>query len=287
LYKLITNISNKNSLSPKLVPLTNMLSSSNIKLINSLRIKKYRDRENLYIIEGDKLVSEYLESGRTVKTLLAVNKWIDKKDKRLLSRAEEIITVSEKDLTKVSQLTTPQGVMAVVNFERYSPHLPSLADKLSIILDDVQDPGNLGTIMRAAAWFGIELIICSRGTVDVYNPKTIQSSMGAHLHVKVSYTDLTITLSELSGSDLPVYAATLDGEPVNKISKTHNGLLLFGNEARGISEELMPYVTQKISIPPYRKALPGIDSLNVAISAAIICNEFRYYSRQENKLYSK
>ncbi|MDT8402017.1 MAG: RNA methyltransferase [Bacteroidales bacterium] len=283
MYKLIANISNKNTLSSKSDPHTSMLSSSNIKLINSLRQKKYRERENLFVIEGDKLVSEYLASGRQVKLLLAVSEWIAKKDKTLLSRAKEIITVSEKEIAKVSQLTTPQGILAVANMERYQPDLASLTEKLSIALDDVQDPGNLGTIIRLAAWFGIEHILCSRGTVDLYNPKTVQSSMGAFLHVKVSYTDLAVTFSQLSESKLPVYAATLDGEQVHKINKTQHGLLLFGNEARGITAELLPYVTQKISIPPYRKALPGIDSLNVAMSAAIICNEFRRKGGQRTK----
>ncbi len=252
-----------------------MLSSSNIKLINSLRFKKFRDRNKLFVIEGDKLVSEYLASGKPVRMLLALPSWIEKKDRSLLSSAREIITVSEHELIKLSQLTTPQGTMALVDMERLIPDISSLEDKLTIVLDNIQDPGNLGTIIRIAAWFGIENIICSMGTVDVYNPKTIQSSMGALLHVNIAFTDLPDTFFQAAELNIPVYAATLDGEPVKNIDKTHNGFLLFGNESRGVSDEIMPYVTRKISIPPFKKAQAGIDSLNVAMSAAIICSEFR------------
>ncbi len=256
-----------------------MLSSANIKLINSLRYKKYRVRTRLYVIEGDKLVNEFLESGKQVKLLLAVNEWIENTDNKLLSSVKEIIAVNERELAKVSQLKTPQNTLALVDMENYSPDKIFIANSLSIALDNIQDPGNLGTIIRIAAWFGIENILCSQGTVDVYNPKTIQSSMGALLHVKVSYTDLAVLIPELTKMGTPVYAATLDGEPVQDITKTVNGLLLFGNESRGISGELMPYITHKLIIPPFRKALPGIDSLNVAMSAAIICNEFRRDSK--------
>ena len=252
-----------------------MLSSAKIKLINSLRYKKYRDRYGLFVIEGDKLVSEFLESGEPVKLLLALDKWIEKTDNKLLSSAEEIIKVSERELVKVSQHKTPQNTLALVSVRKYSPDKLSLSRTLSIALDNIQDPGNLGTIIRIAAWFGIENILCSHGTVDVYNPKTVQSSMGALLYVKVSYTDLALLIPELIKGGMAVYAATLDGEPLRDIKIRDKGLLLFGNESKGISDELTPYVNHKIIIPPFRKALPGIDSLNVAISAAIICNEFR------------
>jgi len=252
-----------------------MLSPSNIKLINSLRYKKYRDRYGLFVIEGDKLVGEFLESGKPVKLVLAQDKWIEKTGNKLLSAAEEIITVTERELVKLSRMKTPQNTLALVYTEKYIPDTASVSESLSIALDNIQDPGNLGTIIRIAAWFGIENILCSYGTVDVYNPKTVQSSMGALLHVKVSYTDLAILLTEVVKTGTSIYAATLDGEPVQDIKKKENGILLFGNESKGISNELLRYVTNKISIPPYRKLLPGIDSLNVAMSAAIICNEFR------------
>ncbi|MEA1886526.1 MAG: RNA methyltransferase [Bacteroidota bacterium] len=256
-----------------------MLSSANIKLINSLCQKKYRDRNKLFVIEGDKLVREFLESGKPVKLLLAMDEWIKKTDKELLSSVNEIITVNERELAKVSQLKTPQNTLALVDIEKHTPEKKSITGSLSIALDNIQDPGNLGTIIRIAAWFGIDNILCSKGTVDVYNPKTIQASMGALLHVKVSYTDLAVLIPDLVKAGTPVYAASLDGEPVQDIEKKNYGLLLFGNESKGISGELMRHVSHKIIIPPFKEVLPGIESLNVAISAAIICNEFRRDSR--------
>lgn len=252
-----------------------MLSSANIKLINSLAQKKYRDRHKLYIIEGDKLVSEFLAGNRTVKLLLARSEWLEKTDDSLLSAAENIIAVSENELRKVSGLKTPHNTLALIGIEDTVPGISALSGKLSIALDNIRDPGNLGTIIRIAAWFGIENIICSRGTVDVYNPKTIQATMGALIHVNVSYSDLPAFIRSLSEYGTAVYATTLDGEPVYNIKKPADGLLLFGNESRGLSETLMPWVTKKITIPPCIKPVPGIDSLNVAMTAAIVCNEFR------------
>jgi TrmH family RNA methyltransferase len=256
-----------------------MLSSANIKLINSLALKKYRDRHKLFIIEGDKLVNEFLASNRTINLLLARSGWIDKTDGRLLSAAGEIITVSENELRKASRLKTPHNTLALVGIEDSVPEVSSLSGKLSIALDNIRDPGNMGTIIRIAAWFGIENIICSSGTVDVYNPKTIQASMGALIHVNVSYSELPGFIHSLSESGTPVYATALDGEPVYNISLPAGGLLLFGNESRGLSEEVMSCATKKITIPPHNKPLPGIDSLNVAMTAAIICSEFRRNSR--------
>lgn len=252
-----------------------MLSSAKIKLINSLRLKKYRETNRLFVIEGDKLVSEFLESGKPIYLILATDEWLEETDTEILSGAKEIIKVNKKELARVSQLKTPQNTLALVIIEDPRLIKKSVANSLTIALDNIQDPGNLGTIIRIAAWFGIENILCSPDTVDVYNPKVIQSSMGALIHVKVTYTNLAVIIPELKEMGVMVYAATLDGKPVQDIEKTDKGLLLFGNESRGISTELIPLITHKMVIPPYRKALPGIDSLNVAMSAAIICNEFR------------
>lgn len=252
-----------------------MLSSANIKLINSLRLKKYRERNKLFVIEGDKFIKEVLESGRHVKLLLARNEWLNKTYKELLSPVDEIITVNERELAKVSQLKTPQNTLALISIEKHTVDKEFISRSLSIALENIQDPGNLGTIIRIAAWFGIENILCSKGTVDLYNPKTIQASMGALLHVNVTYTNLVDIIPDLVKAGTPVYAASLEGEPVQDIEKKTYGVLLFGNESKGISGDLMHYASHKIVIPPYKKVLPGIESLNVAVSAAIICNEFR------------
>jgi len=252
-----------------------MLSSSNIKLINSLGYKKYRERHGLFIIEGDRLVRELLESGKTVIKLFALPAWLDETDASLLALAREVIPVNERDLQKVSHLSTARSALALVETEHHKPFIKSLSTSINIALDNIQDPGNLGTIMRIAAWFGIENIICSKGSTDVYNPKTVQASMGALLHVRVCYADLGSVLSSLSEKGIPVYAATLEGQAVYDADKSPEGMLLFGNETRGISGELLPFVSHKISIPPAAESRAGIDSLNVAMSAAIICNEFR------------
>jgi len=252
-----------------------MLSSENIKFIRSLLLRKYREKNKLFIIEGDKLVSEFLASTNPVKLLLARPAWLENAGDDLLAAAEEIISVNDRELRKVSSLKTPQNTLALVAIEKKEPAVSSLAGSLNIALDNIRDPGNLGTIIRIAAWFGIKNIICSHGTVDVYNPKTVQSSMGALIHVDITYTDLPELIAEIGKRGTPVYATTLDGEPVQNIKKSDRGLLLFGNESRGLSDEIMSQVTHRLIIPPYNVVRPGIDSLNVAMSAAIICNEFR------------
>lgn len=225
------------------------------------------------------MVSEFLASSRRVKLLIARSRWLEKTDDRLLAAAEKIIAVSEKELRKVSRLKTAADTLALVSIENSKPDLSTLSDKLSIGLDNIRDPGNMGTIIRIAAWFGIEHIICSKGTVDIYNPKTVQATMGALIHVNVSYSELPAVLESMSESRTPVYAATLDGEPVYNLEKPSGGLLLFGNESKGLSEDIIPWVTKKITIPPLIRPLPGIDSLNVAMTAAIICSEFRRNNR--------
>jgi len=201
--------------------------------------------------------------------------WKDKTDEKLLHEADELIIVDERELKKISQLKTSPGALAVVEIENQPRDIKSIAGNLTIGLEDIQDPGNLGTIIRIAAWFGIDTIVCSENTVDVYNPKVLQASMGAILHVKVIYTDLAALLPEMIEDKIPVFATTLDGVPVQSIKKTDTGMLLFGNESRGLSKELIAYATHRIMIPSHRKISPGIESLNVAASAAVICNEFR------------
>ncbi len=252
-----------------------MLSASNIKLIRSLQYKKYRDKFRLYVIEGDKLVTEFLTGGKQLRKLLALPSWIEKADKALLERAGEIIEVSQAELSKVSALKTAHETLALVEIENIKPEISLFSNKLTIALDDIRDPGNLGTIIRIAAWFGIDNIICSNDTVDLYNPKVIQASMGAMLHVSVFYENLLAFIPQLAGSGLTIYSAVMDGRPVYGLGKKQPAVLIFGNESRGISKELLQLSDYRISIPPYEKSRPGIESLNAAMSAAIICNEFR------------
>ncbi len=252
-----------------------MLSSSNIKLINSLEHKKYREKYNLFVIEGNKIVSEFLGGGMPVEKVFATSSWLNDNTGTKLSAAGEIINVSENELKRISKLKTPPGVLALVRIKVRQPDIQKISTGLSIGLESIRDPGNLGTIIRIAAWFNIAYIICSNDSVDVYNPKTVRSSMGALAHTKVIYTDLALFTKKLCKLGTPVYATDLNGKSVYKSKLSDRGLLLFGNESKGLSGLLEPFVSHKLLIPPSGKTLPGIDSLNVAMSAAIICSEFR------------
>ncbi|HKL66973.1 MAG TPA: RNA methyltransferase [Bacteroidales bacterium] len=252
-----------------------MLSSSNIKLINSLEHKKYREKYNLFVIEGNKIVGEFLGGGMPVEKVFATPSWLKENKGTKLSAAGEVINVSENELKKVSKLKTPPGVLALVRIKDRDIDIQKIATGLSIGLESIRDPGNLGTIIRIAAWFNIAYIICSNDSVDVYNPKTVRSSMGALAHTNVIYTDLALFTGKLRKLGTPIYAIDLDGKSVYESKLSNRGLLLFGNESKGLSGLLEPFVSDKLLIPPSGRILPGIDSLNVAMSAAIICSEFR------------
>ena len=261
-----------------------MLSNSDQKLINSLQQKKYREKNMLFVVEGDKLVSEFLAGHMKVRKVFALQDWLKKTDDSLLAAADQVFSINERELGKISTLASPNGSLALVEIKRDKPEPSYLQNELSIVLDNIQDPGNLGSIIRIAAWFGIRTIICSKNTVDIYNPKTIQSSMGAILHVSVYYTELAEFLPLILETNLPVYGSFLEGQSIYDIEKQDKGLIIFGNESKGISANLLPFINKKILIPPFKSSTYGIDSLNVAMSAAIICNEFR---RDGKRHYSK
>ena len=252
-----------------------MLSNKNIKFINSLQKKKFRDNHGLYIIEGDKLVREFIESDSGLELLVAKPEWISGLPEDKLKDIKTVIPVTYDELKKVSTLKSPHNSLALVKIQKRTLNWESLLKDLSLVLDFVQDPGNMGTIIRIAAWFGIRTVICSENCVDIYNPKVIQSTMGALLHVDVVYTNLTEFLLKSNELKLPVYATSLEGESVYESDLSQNGLILFGNESKGISTEYQSMVTKKLLIPSYGTIDAGLDSLNVAMSAAIICSEFR------------
>jgi TrmH family RNA methyltransferase len=188
--------------------------------------------------------------------------------------ADETVTVTYDELRRISSLRTPHNVLAVAAMpeREYSDSL--LAGRLTPVLEYVQDPGNLGTIIRIAAWFGMGNIVCSPDCVDFYNPKVIQATMGAFMHVNVWYRPLDEFLGKAVSDGISVYGATMDGRSVYQSDLGGEGIILFGNESRGISDGLMGYVTRKITIPGPGKPLAGIESLNVSMAAAIICSEF-------------
>ncbi len=251
-----------------------MISKNRIKYIQSLQVKKVRDEEQLYLIEGDKLVMEHLHSGMRLRFLAAVPEFIDlllPEEKALI---DEIEPASIRDLERMSNLKTPHNAIASVSFPVNLPDPMKITGTLLIALDSVQDPGNLGTIIRAAAWFGFRHIICSLNCADVYNPKVIQASMGAILNVSVGYHDLAEVLEDAGKKGLPVYGTYLEGESVYASKLGNRGIILFGNESRGISDDLLPFITTRLLIPKFSSSIHGVESLNIGMAASVVFSEF-------------
>ncbi len=248
-----------------------MLSKNTIKHIHSLKIKKFRDEFYEFIAEGDKLVSELLESNFEIIEIFAVKEWLasHKIDDNI---AITEVTVSE--LERISNLTTPNMVVALVEIPQSHAIAAADFEKLILVLDEIKDPGNLGTIIRIADWFGISTIVCSENTVDVYNPKVVQATMGSIARVNVQYTDLTVFFKNIP-KNLPVYGTLLNGENIYTQPLSKNGIIIIGNESKGISEAFMPAITQKLYIPSFAEN-PGnkAESLNASVATAIVCAEF-------------
>jgi len=251
-----------------------MISRNKVKFLVSLQKKKVRDEERLYIIEGDKLVKEFLNSGRKITSLFAKPEFISGIAEESVNKIDEIVPVSYEELKKISCLNTPHNAIAVIKMEKEEIQPARVLKYLSLALDFIQDPGNLGTIIRAAAWFGIKNIVCSEDCVDVYNPKVVQATMGALLNVQVYYYDLREFLKAAGERGIPVYATVLDGESIYKHPLGSNGVILLGNESKGISDDLMPYVTTKLVIPKFTSHTRGIESLNAGMAASIVLSEF-------------
>jgi len=251
-----------------------MISKNKTKYIVSLQNKKVRDEEQLYVIEGDKLVKEYLLSGIRFRLLAAVPEYIASlmpEEKKLI---DEVDIISYDDLKRISTLKKPHNAIALVPVVPWKFDPDSILKDLCAALDFVQDPGNLGTIIRSAAWFGIKNIVCSEDSVDMYNPKVIQASMGALLQVKVHYCNLRLFLGITRKKGLPVYGTMIEGESIYDRKLDKRGIILLGNESRGISDELMPLISDKIMIPRFSDHNYGIDSLNVGMAAAVVFSEF-------------
>jgi RNA methyltransferase, TrmH family len=251
-----------------------MISRNKAALIISLQKKKVRDEEKLFVIEGDKIVKEFLEAKVVVKALVALPEFLNSLTLFHKHGIDEIIPVTENDLKKISSLKTPHNALAVISMIEPTGEKEDLKKELTIALDCVQDPGNLGTIIRSAAWFGIKNIYCSEDCADVYNPKVIQASMGAILHVNVNYISLPGFLKSAQDENIKIYGAMMEGASIYSYKLGSSGIILLGNESKGISEELLPYITDRIMIPKLAEARQGIDSLNVSMAASVILSEF-------------
>ena len=250
-----------------------MLSKNKIKFIQSLDRKKIRDERGVFLAEGNKLVEEALFSDFEIELLVATEEFMS--ERNIASTAFEIITTDRESIKKASLLQSPQEALAVIK----KPSLPAseikCAGRLSLALDCIQDPGNLGTILRIANWFGINQIICSPDTVDGYNPKVVQASMGAIFRVKLLYTGLFDFLQDKKKSGCPVYGTFLDGENIYQQQLSPSGILVMGNEGNGISAEIEPLISGKLFIPSFAENNTKPESLNVAVATAICCSEFR------------
>lgn len=245
-----------------------MISKNQIKQVKALHLKKFRDEEKLFIAEGIKVVNEIITTNpEIIHQLFVTESYLQGNSNALQKTRVEYVTISEEDLKKISTQSQPNNALAVCYyFEETAPEI-DFKKQFSFYLDDIRDPGNLGTILRMADWFGIEEIFCSKQSTDVYNPKTIQSAMGSFLRVKVHYCDLY----EVAKKDIPVYGAVLDGENIYK-ADLKNGLIIIGNEANGINEKNYKFITHPISIPSAENS--STESLNAAMATAVICSEF-------------
>lgn len=242
-----------------------MLSKSQINLLKSLQQKKFRREHGLFIVEGHKSITEFINSVYPVQAVYYTPSF----DSKVLKLSQKInfCEISVTELEKISSLKTPQDALALVKIPQW-PALrhEQLKGKFSLVLDGIQDPGNIGTIIRIADWFGIDHIICSEDTVDAYNPKVVQACMGSLARVKVHYTSLTEFLSEIM---LPVFGALLDGANIYDTDFGKEGLIVMGNEGNGLRPEIQKMVNKAITIPRIGKA----ESLNVAIATALFCSE--------------
>ena len=236
-----------------------MITRNQAKYIQSLGQKKLRDEEQVFIAEGPKLVNELLQADNCkVVQVYAIDEWAN-----TARTNAEIIRITTDELQKISQLTTANQVLAIVKKINWSND-PAIKGMVSLVLDDIQDPGNMGTIIRLADWFGIKNIFCSSGCADIYNPKVVQSSMGSITRVRVEYIDLNALFE--AHKDIRIYATVLDGRDVTKMEKLNEGLIVIGNESKGIREEIVKASNVQITIPGKGKA----ESLNAAVATGII-----------------
>lgn len=244
-----------------------MIGKNTIKWVHSLEMKKNRKREGLFVAEGPKVVGDLLSRFR-LHSVFATDEWTGGDSIGAEVRLER---VDDDTLRRLSFLQHPQQVVAVMEMNK-EEKVEVDADRLTIMLDGVQDPGNLGTIIRIADWFGIDSIICSPDTADAYNPKVVQATMGSLGRVSVTYSPLVPLLSSLP-ADMPIYGTLLDGKDIYQKELTRHGVIIMGNEGNGISEEVRAMVTHALLIPRFRQG-ESAESLNVAVATAITCSEF-------------
>lgn len=247
------------------------MTKSEIQLVKSLGEKKTRNEMGLFVAEGDKFIRELIDSP------LRVYKIFQRDDSTNEAQFEggDVELISPKEMERISQLKSANSSLALVEMPRHTFDPAALSGRLTLLLDGVQNPGNLGTIIRLAEWFGVEDVICSPTSADCFNPKVVQATMGAILRVRVHYLPLVEVITAARAQSVPIYGADLSGESIYTHPLNSSALIVMGSEGSGLSAEVEALITDSIFIPPYPVDAAGSESLNVAVAAAIVCSEFR------------
>lgn len=242
------------------------MTRSDIQLVRSLSDKRGRSEHGLFVAEGAKLIGELRRSNLRIRRIFATEG---------LFEGPEVECVTEKEMERLSLLKTPSNSLAIVEIPRYRLDAAHVGQRLTLALDDVQNPGNLGTIIRLADWFGIGEILCSPATADCFNPKVVQATMGAILRVRVHYVELAPLLAQAAARGVPVYGTFLEGENLYDAQLGDGGIIVMGNEGRGVRPDVAQTVTRKLFIPPFPADRRASESLNVAMATGVVCAEFR------------
>jgi TrmH family RNA methyltransferase len=256
-----------------------MISSSKSKLIRSLQKKKFRDQIGAFLVEGEKMFLEVVSADSQnpfqAKEIFASPGWIESHDKVIRQSGAKVTEATPAEIKKVSNLVTPQAVLAVVCIPEDRFRIEELLHTPVLAFESIRDPGNLGTIIRTADWFGIRHIVCTPDSTDLYNPKVVQSTMGAITRVQVHYLEFEALLKRKEIQQKTVFGTFMEGENIYETLLEPDPVILFGNESHGLSASLHPYIRHRISIPTFSPAGHGSESLNVASSVAVVCSELR------------
>lgn len=255
-----------------------MLSKNKIKFINSLKKKKNRIKKRFFIAEGEKIIFELFNSTYEILELFATDSFASILSLQQKSKIGNLYTITEEELQKISDLKNPNQALAIVKIPEYAFEPEEIKNSISLVLDKVNDPGNLGTIIRTADWFGINHIFCSEDSVDLYNPKVIQATMGSFIRIKLFYKNLETFLPLYSDlTDFVIYGSFLEGENIYSASLQNKGFIIMGSESHGISGKLEKLIHKKLYIPGFSSGhkQQHSESLNISVATGIVCSEFR------------
>ncbi len=250
-----------------------MIPKSKIKLIKSLEYRKFRAEHRLFVAEGNRMVTDLLRSKIAVSILYATETFL-KEHSSILPSNQHIVACSQEEIAAASHLRSPQEALLLCHLPEYSLQALDTDSQLVLCLDHIQDPGNVGTIVRVADWFGITDVVCSLNTADIYAPKAVQATMGSIARVRAHYTDLQAWLEPQAGKDVAIMGTFLNGENLFGGRLPKSGIVVVGNEGNGISEAIAPLVSHRLTIPGGHPTGEGPESLNVALATAIFCAEF-------------